>query len=45
MEIFPMTELILLGAALFSTVVSAFILNRRRFALLPAGAVGRKRRR
>jgi hypothetical protein len=44
MEIFHMTELILLGAALFSTVVSAFILNRR-FALLPAGAVGRKRRR
>lgn len=40
-----MTELILLGAALFSTVVSAFILNRRRCALLPAGAVGRKRRR
>jgi hypothetical protein len=41
MEIFPMTELILLGAAAISIAVTASVHNKRRFA--PVLARVRKR--
>ena len=40
-----MAELILLGAALFSTTATVFYLNKQRFVVLPARASRRKRRR
>jgi hypothetical protein len=40
-----MTELILLSAALFSTAVTALLVNRQRLAHLPARASGRRRQR
>jgi hypothetical protein len=42
MEILPMVEYILLGAALISTAATAAFLNQRRLAYLPSQARRRK---